>query len=231
MQDNSSEEREISLIELWNSFKQHLRPIIITAMLAGLLTFAVSSFVLPKKYQAAVKLYVSTTATNNGSDLNALNYAQKIVNTYIEMLRTNSFYEKVVAADDENLTAAQLSDMLDFELLNSTEVFSVTVTSGSPLQAKRIADTIASLAPQTIADLNDNASLHVVDSPLLPTAPSSPNTKRNTALGLLVGLVLAYAFFLIRDLLDKTIYDEDDLHNRYDYPLLATIPSFSKKGR
>ncbi|NJP40501.1 hypothetical protein HCH52_05485 [Oscillospiraceae bacterium HV4-5-C5C] len=231
MQDNSSEEREISLIELWNSFKQHLRPILIAAFLAGILAFAVSAFVLPKKYQATVKLYVSTTATNNGSDLNALNYAQKIVNTYIEMLRTNTFFTEVAAADDENLTASQLSDMLDFELLNSTEVFSVTVTSSSPLQAKRIADTIANLAPQTIADLNDNASLHVVDSPLLPSTPSSPNTKRYTALGFLMGLVLTYVFFLIRDLLDKTIYDEDDLHNRYDYPLLATIPSFSKKAR
>ena len=57
-----------------------------------------------------------------------------------------------------------------------------------------------------------------------PESPSSPKTKRNVALGLLVGILLAIAAIALREQLDRGIRDADELEDLYGAPVLGTIP-------
>jgi polysaccharide biosynthesis transport protein len=64
----------------------------------------------------------------------------------------------------------------------------------------------------------------LVQRATVPSDPSSPDLRRNLVLGLLVGGVLGLGLGALRDRLDRTIKDEDELEQIYGVPVLARLP-------
>jgi Capsular polysaccharide biosynthesis protein len=220
---------EISMDQLFRLIKKNMVLILLFAVVGCAGAYAVSSVLIPKTYISTLKLYVSSPGASKGSttDINELNYAQKVVNTYIEMLETNSFYQKVIDSAGLNYSPEQLKEKITFSSLNNTEVFSAQVSANKPEQAKAIADVIADLAPQTIKEFKEDASLKIVDYGNLPEAPSSPKLELNAVAGLILGLFLSVALILLRDKLNVRIKNEEGLTERYNLPVIASIPAFN----
>lgn len=61
-----------------------------------------------------------------------------------------------------------------------------------------------------------------------PTSPSSPRPKRNTILGILLGLMLGIALAFLREQFDDSIRSKDDIEFVSKLPVLAIIPQSSK---
>lgn len=61
----------------------------------------------------------------------------------------------------------------------------------------------------------------------LPTAPSSPKVARNTALGLVVGLLVGLAAAFLLQRLDRRLREPSDLEHVYGVPLLGVVPESS----
>ena len=163
------------------------------------------------------------------------NYALKLVNTYIRMLDTNTFYTKLSNELNDKYTPTELSKMISFKSDETTEVFDVKVVSESPTEAKKIADTIAEVAPETISNLKSNAKLKVCDEAQLPTKHSSPSVSRNVIIAFAIALLLSLAVSFTRYFLDKKIKYDDEMTTILDIPVLAAIPSFdsyiNQKGK
>jgi capsular polysaccharide biosynthesis protein len=220
---------EISLKDLLKLFFKNLRLILICAIIGLACTFSIFNFLVKPNYVSSVKLYVyvkDPAPNTQYSNLNDLNYAQKVVNTYIEMLRTDSFYKSVKNNCKVSYPIEKLDKMIQFTILNGTEVFQVSVSSHDPEEAKKIADTITELAPKTIRSIKESALLKVVDSASLPAKPSSPNVYLDSILGLLLGAAASMIYIILKEMLDVRIKQEDDLTARYNIPILGTIPSF-----
>ena len=105
----------------------------------------------------------------------------------------------------------------------------VTVTSTSPSEAELIANTIAKLLPDRIAEIVDGSSVRIVDYAIIPSHRSGPSMVKNTAIGILAGGLLAGAVVTIRFLMDDKsklmIKSADELREMYpDIPVLAMIP-------
>lgn len=223
---------EITLPQLIKLLRKNLSVILACTLAAGAIVYGVSKFALAKTYVSVVKLYVFTPASsaNNGNEnINELNYAQKVVNTYIQMLQTNSFFEKVEEKAGVDVPLENFKKMVTFSTLNDTEVFEASASASSPEEAKKIADAVSSLAPSTIAQFKEGASLKIVDPATYPDNPSSPHVLMNTVIGLLLGLVLSVCWFLLRDSLDFRIKSEEDITEDYNLPVLASIPAFNKE--
>lgn len=222
---------EISLQQLVSIIRKNIIIVLACTFICGIGTFTVSKFIVPKTYVSTVKLYVSTpnTSKNSTTDINALNYAQKVVNTYIEMLQTNNFYQKVLEKSQISMNLVDFKKMIQFSTLNNTEVFQVKISSRDPKEAKKIADAITNLAPATISQLQEDASLKVVDPADLPDKPSAPNTLSSTIIGFLFGFALSVIFFLVKEMWDVRIKCEEDITQNYSIPVLASIPAFTKE--
>jgi succinoglycan biosynthesis transport protein ExoP len=65
----------------------------------------------------------------------------------------------------------------------------------------------------------------------LPTRPASPNRRLDVGIGLLVGLFLGVVGGLVRDRTDGRLRGREDLAERLDRPVLATIPRLSRRVR
>jgi len=75
------------------------------------------------------------------------------------------------------------------------------------------------------------SNIWVVDNAEVPLSPSSPNTKRNMALGLLVGLFVGLGLALLYESLDVTVKDAEDVRTYAGVPTLGLIPMFSRDGK
>ena len=223
---------EITLPQLMKLLKKNLFAIIACTLAAGIVAFGVAEFVIEKDYVSTVKLYVFTptsSANNENDNMNALNYAQKVVNTYIEMLETNSFLSGVEKGAGVSMPLENFKKTVKFDTLNETEVFEASVTAHSPEEAKKIADAISSLAPSTIAKFKEGASLKIVDPANYPDKPSSPKVTQDTVIGLLLGFVISVCYFILRNQFDLRIKSEEDVTEKYNLPVLACIPAFNKE--
>jgi capsular exopolysaccharide synthesis family protein len=65
----------------------------------------------------------------------------------------------------------------------------------------------------------------------LPATPASPNNRLDVGIGLLVGLFLGVVLAFVRDRTDDRLRGREDLAERLDRPVLATIPPLSKRVR
>lgn len=219
---------EISLKDIFNIIKKNLVFIIITALLFSACSFFVTKFCVQKTYTATVKLYVQsmTDNTNSYNDLNSVNYAKALVATYIQMLDTNTFYSQVSKHLNEKYTPSELKNMVKFTSIEDTEVFEADVSTTSPAEAKSVADAIASVAPQTISKLNNNANLKIVDDATLPKEPTSPSVSKNVLIAFLAGLFISLIIAFVRDYFDVKVKYSDDMTTLAGMPILAAIPDF-----
>ena len=89
-----------------------------------------------------------------------MNYAQKIVNTYIEILRTDIFLKSVAKQASLRYPPDQLLEMIEMQAVNNTEIFEIKVTTNSPEESLLLATTISELAPRKIIEIkNANESI------------------------------------------------------------------------
>lgn len=220
---------EVSFKDILNIIKKNAVLIAVVSIIFAVISFAVTSFVIPKEYTSRVKLYVETTADTTKSNYNALNsanYAKSVVPTYIEMLETTKFYTQVATALNDTYTPSELSKKITFKTIEDTEVFEAVVVDENPTEAKVIADAVAMVAPETLSEFNDDAHLKVVDDATLPKAPSSPNVLKNVLIAFAAGLILTLVFTFAKELLDNKIKYTSEMTEISGVPVLAAIPDF-----
>jgi capsular exopolysaccharide synthesis family protein len=226
---------EISLQQLIGLLLKNKLLLFLSAVLGVVIALAITVFVLKNQYESTVKLYVYVPAAEqqtSSQDLNAINYAQKVVNTYIQMLDTRSFYTKISdAVGLPAYTPAEMQSMIKFSVLDTTEVFQAAVTSEAPEDSLTIAQAIASTAPSVIQEFQETAKLKIVDPPVINSVPVSPNLKLNLAIGLLAGLALAAMFVFLRDMLDTKIKGADELNDKYGLHVLAEVGDINEEER
>ncbi|MFA7461931.1 MAG: Wzz/FepE/Etk N-terminal domain-containing protein, partial [Anaerovoracaceae bacterium] len=213
--------------ELIDIILSHIKLILLITVLSGVLAFSVSQFGLTPYYESSVKLFVNNSRigqadTTSISDLNA---SERLVNTYMEIVKSNTVLQKVSDSSGTGHSVAQLKQMVSTQSVKNTEIFYVTVTSDDPAGAQKLANQIAKDAPAEIMDFVEATSVKVIDYATLPTEPSTPNVKLNTAIGFLLGLILSVLLVLLLDMLDVTIRSEEDLTKLVDIPVLGVIPT------
>lgn len=195
--------------------------------------FLYSKFIIKPLYTATLQMYVNPNNKESITSLSDINYAQKLVNTYINFLQTNTFYNQVSEASGLGYTQKQLKLMTEIKEINNTEIFSISVTSPDPEDSYNLVVIMEQIAPVLIQSIKYTAEISVVDPAVLPTTPSKPNILSNTIIGGLSGLILSIAFVLLWEIIDVKLKSQDDLANKYQIPIIGVIPNFydQKNGR
>jgi len=218
---------EFSLKEILEILVKRFVLISICTSVGILVFFIKSEFIVKPTYVSSVQMYVNSNDTTISADLNELNYAQKVVTTYINFLQTNVFYKQVIEESELNYTQAQLKDMTIIKAINDTEIFQISVTNTNPNDAYTLVEAMQKIAPILIKNIKETAQISVVDPPTLPTSPSSRNILQNALVGGMIGFVLSLMASLLLELFDQNVKNQDDLSKRYHLPILGAIPKFN----
>lgn len=221
---------EIDIVQLLGTLWRKAWVILLAALIGGGVAFTYAAFLVTPLYKAEAQMYVnnssfavgSTSFSINSTELTA---AQSLVDTYIVILNSRPTLEAVLDKTGVDYSCDQLENMISAGAVNNTEIFSITVTSKDPQEAELIANAIVDILPDKISDVVDGSSVRTVEWAIVPSEKSSPDITMYTAIGGLVGVVIACMILIIQFAGDTLIHDEDYLTETYKLPVLAVIPN------
>ena len=199
----------------------------------GAAAFSYSFWLITPLYSASTSMYVYNQQNRTNSIITSsdLTTSQKLVSTYIVVLKSNSVLEKVSRELDNKYSAEQIREMLTASSIDGTEAFEINVIHKDPEVARTIANTIANAAPAEITRVVKAGAVEVIDFATLPEEPTSPNIKLNTAIGALAGLAIAVILVLLLAMADTAVRSEEDLTEVFDIPVLGVIPKLADGDR
>lgn len=230
---NNVEEEYIDLGQILRVLWKYVVVILLVGIIfAALLFFYAQMFVTPM-YEANALFYVNNSTLSLSSAVRIstgeLNAASDLVDTYVAILQSRANMELVIAESGVDYSYEELREMVSAKAINSTGLFQVTVKSSNPEEARALANVIAVILPDKIADIVANSSVEVVDYAVTPHSRVSPSYYKYAAVGLLIGMVLCSAVVLLINYFDDIIHDEDYLLQNFSEPILATIPDLTAK--
>lgn len=207
--------------------------ILVVTLLFGAGAFLYTKYFIVPTYTAHVKFYAAAAESNPYSSMN-----EAVAPQFVEFLNINEFNELVSKdlAEDTgmNLSPKDIASSLSFSsVIEDTSSFFVVVTTTDPTLTYSIALSVAEMGPKQLANYENVGTLALLSNPVMPTAPSGPNTVRNTFVGLIFGFILAAAIVILRELTDNRIRSAEELTELFDLPLFGIVPDFSsneKKG-
>ena len=196
------------------------------AMVAGLITV----FLIPPKYSSVAKFYAnnykadSSQAEVSQQDINASKSLAETSITYIRI--SEKLMQAVLNESGSDLTTAQLRKMITTGTYSTTELFYVSVSASTPEEALTLAQAFDKVIPEMIPETIIGVVITSPDDASKPVQVS-PSIVINTAIGAVLGIVIAIVIFFLRVALDNTVYTEEDLEDGIDYPVIGVIPTIA----
>ena len=232
---------EIDLLQLFRALWRNALVIILVAILFGGIAFGGTYMFISPKYEASAMMYVNNSSVTLGNTSvsitsGELNAAQTLVNTYIVILKSRATLDEVIQESGVPYSVEKLEKMVSASAVSGTGIFRIKVESSSPTEAELLANTIARVLPDRISDIVDGSSVRVVDYAIVPAHRSSPSYTKNTAIGVLAGVVLVAGIICLKEILtsgeDVIIHSTDDLKELFpEIPVLAVVPDMRQTGK
>lgn len=220
--------KEMDLLQILSILRKKLLIIALSTVIVGLLAYIASAYIIEPQYSATASMYVYNSSTRNDDITSTdLTTSQKLVQTYIVILKSNSVLSDVAEQLGGIYTTDEIRKMLSANTIDDTEAFSVTVTNGDPEIAQKIVNTIVDIAPKEIIRVVKAGAVEVIDTAVLPAEPSSPNIVKNTAVGAVIGLILSIFIAILSAMFDTVIHSEEDIASTFNIPILGVIPSIN----
>ena len=231
---NRQEEQEIDLLKLLKVLLNKAWIIGAAAIVGGVAFFMFTFFFITPKYQSSALLYVNNNSLNLGSTkLNIssgdISASSSLIETYAVILKSRTTLEQAIKEGARPYDYEKLVKKVSGGPEGKTPVFKITVTDSSPEMAAHICNTIVEIMVDErsgISAIVEGSSVSVIDYAVVSTKKASPSMKKNTAIGMLLGFVLACGVIILISLMDTTIREESYLIETYkDVPVLANIPN------
>ncbi len=225
--------KEIDLQEILRACLRKWWLILLCAVVAGVATYLYTVFFVTPLYRTGASFYVNNSQQSESQKISSSDLAtsQRLVLTYVNIIKSDMVLEKVIAEADLKMTPGQIRGMMTAQSMDETEMFKVQISHRDPYLATRVANAIATVAPAEIANILVGSTTKVVDRAKVPTAPYTPNRSRNAALGAVVGAALAVAYVVLTVLLDVRVKSEEDLAAICSVPVLGMVPDFFEDGK
>lgn len=208
------------IFELWINKWQILMAMIFT----GILAYFVSSCLMTPKYTSVTSLYVLAQQDNEALTTADLSVGTQLTNDYAVLVKSRPVLDQVITDLDLTMSPDQLEKLISVENKSNTRIIKISVTYEDPLQARLIADRLRVAVGEQIVSVMNIDAVNTVEEASLPKKPSSPRVLRNTLIGIIAGMVLAAAFFVIRSVMDDTVKTSEDVEKALGLPLLGSIP-------
>ena len=220
----------IDVVQLFKVLWKKKMIILLTAIVAAVLAFGVSSFVLKPEYSSTTRIYVvsrnqSENAGLTNQDLQAGSY---LVKDYKEIILSQDVLEKVISNLKLDKTVKELTKKIQVTVPVDTRIVSIVVEDDHPEEASRIANSLREVAAEKIISVTRVSDVTTLEEARPALTPSSPNIRRNTALAFLAGGAVMVVSVLLLELLDDRVKRPEDVEEVMNMPLLGIVPDLNK---
>jgi len=204
----------VDLAYIAKAIWQKIWVVAVVSLILAAIGFSLAAFVITPTYSASVMLYVNNSSFTMGDlgfsiSSSELTAAQSLAKTYTVLLKNRTTLERLIDETGVDYTWEDVYEMIESGPVNETEVMSVTVTCEDPYEAEKIANGIALVLPQRVAEIVEGASMEVVDSAIADTEKVGPSITMFTIVGFLLGAILSVVVMIVMVLMDNTVHDDE----------------------
>lgn len=229
---------ELDLKELlmlfWN---KKVKIILIIAIFMALGIIYTIGFVTPEYTSSTSLLLANSSDTSKANTITTADITlnSKLVSTYSELIRSKKILSPVIENLGINISYDKLKNNVTVSSVKDTELIKISVTNESTTVAAKIANEIAKVFKEKVAeDIYKIDNVVVVDEAEVSDTPSNVNHTKDVMIFAVIGFVVSVAYVLIANMLDTTIKTEEDVESLFKVPVLASIPmcgfEMNKKG-
>lgn len=219
---------EVSLWSIVGLLLHKIHWLIAAGLAFGIGVYLVLSLLVTPTFESRVTFYVynnSGGASQSGSiDKSDLQAAESLATTYSKILESNSVLNAVLSDLNSALTRKELAQMVDVAVVTNTQLLEVVITSTDANFACKVAESFASVAPVEIVRITKAGGVEVVDHPEVATEQASPRTAFDTAIAVVVGVIIAAVIIILKTLSDTTIYLPEDIEKLVGVAVIGQIP-------
>ncbi|WNZ88990.1 Wzz/FepE/Etk N-terminal domain-containing protein [Streptococcus iniae] len=219
---------EIDILSLLKRIWQKKVVILFVTLLAGFLALVASMFLIKPSYTSTTRLYVINRQQSDNLTATDLQAGGYLVNDYKEIITSRDVMHDVIAKENVSMSPEELSQMIKVTVPADTRVISISVNNHEPQKAKDLANAVREVASEKIKDVTKVQDVTALEKAQLPTKPSSPNSKRNAVMGLLVGAVLSIFAVILKEVLDDRVKSPEDVEDVLGMTLLGMVPNTNK---
>lgn len=224
--------------------------IVIIAVIGGMLGYFYTAKFTTLTYTSSVEFLaeaddptdeiVSTGSSSSNeyartSNTSKMNYTTMMLNTYIEIMNTNEFASTVAQELNNRInssyTGTNIKNAMTVEAVEGTAMFLITVTTESNDLSYEIAHQLETEVPNMMKRTNNGLVMaSVEDKPIKASAAGSKGYPKKCAIGAVAGIVVACAYIILRNMLDIKIRTSEELIEKYNIPVLGSIPNYEIKS-
>lgn len=225
--------RNFNVKRIWFIIKKGLVFMILFGLIGAAVGWLFADSRKNNMYQAQVSFYVYSKSdyiydTSINISSSEFSLARNLVNSYVMVMKSANVLNKVIATLGLDMDAKTLMTRISYQTVSSTAIFHIFVSDTDPYRAMMIANALADVAPEAIADIVKSGGISVLDYATLPTAASSSiNVLKYVVFGGAGGFALVFALCMLFGLLDTRIMWKSELDSAFDIPTLGEIPYVS----
>ncbi|NRD27268.1 polysaccharide biosynthesis tyrosine autokinase [Frigoribacterium sp. VKM Ac-2836] len=208
--------------------------LIVAVMLVGVAAGALASILATPRYVSSTQLFVSVQSSESSSTSDLVqgsSAAQQKVRSYVSVVTSKSVLEPVIADLGLDMSTDELASEITAESPSNTVLVDITVEDGDAARAAALANAVGeSFANVVVNDLESPegggpslVKIATIEPAAAASAPSSPRTTLNLALGFLIGLALGVGAAVLKSTLDTRIHGSHDVELVTSAPILGGI--------
>jgi len=159
---------------------------------------------------------VTTNITNEPNSVIQQNLASQLFDAQTNLAVSQAQLESIRNAQSEVATAFSKIPQIQQRYVEIQRQLALDTSTYNKLSEK--------LEELRISEAQEISSWKVLETPLIPIKPSSPDIERSLITGAISGITLGILFALLLNRLDQRIREVEEVREIIDIPLLASIP-------
>lgn len=225
MKDNKRYVKEefLTAKDVVEALKKRARLIIASILTFTFIAAVFVFFISTPKYEASVKLFAGKTedVQSDYSDKELESYSS-IINTYIELIKTKDFMNKIIDEVNLDTTPKALMNSLQFITKTNTPIIEIKYISSDPKVAEAVISAITENFEVSVKEVILNTYTKVIDS--VEVSELSQGRATKIVLGGFIGLLIGFGIVFLLELLDDTVSKKDELEKVLSIPILGQVP-------
>lgn len=228
MNTNDNASIEIDVLYLLRKLWSKKFFIVFVGLLVGTIALLGSVFFMKPKYTSTTRIYVVSRSSDTSLTNQDLQAGSYLVNDYKEVITSSEVLSSVIDQEKLSMSTGELSKEIAVTIPTDTRVISIAVTDTDAQRACDIANTVRQVAAEKIKAVTKVDDVTTLESATKPSHPSSPNVKKNAAIGALAGIFLAIVGILVAEVLDDRVRRPEDVEEVLGMTLLGVVPDIDK---
>ena len=222
---------ELDLKQLFNIFwSKKVQIILIVLIFIVLGVIYTIGFTTPM-YSSSTTLLLAGSESSGGETTNSITTTDitlnsKLVSTYSVLVRSKDVLSQVISNLGMDISWESLRNNVKVSSVEDTEVIEISVTTNNAENSANIANEIAKVFTEKVAEIYNINNVHVVDEAEPENTPSNINHEKDVIIFAFIGLVVAVIYVLLANMLDTTVKRAEDIEKEFKLPVLASIPVY-----